>query len=100
MRADDESPIRSLQRLEEMVRRWGFPPFEARTMIVAARFWADARHRGFATASDDSLDADVILAATARRAARGDREVHVVTTNVGHISRYVLACRWDEYPVK
>lgn len=90
--------VRSLQRLEALVKRVGFPPFEVRTVVISAKLWAEARHLGYQTASDESLDADVILAATARRAGRGGRDVHVITTNVADLSRYVSACRWDDYP--
>jgi toxin FitB len=90
--------LASLRRLEKLARRVGFSPIDVRTMFVAAQLWAEARHFGYQTASEDSLDSDVILAATAKRAARGGRDVHVITTNVTDLSRYVPACRWDDYP--
>jgi hypothetical protein len=62
----------------------------------AATLWAWARTEGIPTAHDQALDCDVILAAQAQMAARdtGD-EVIVVTTNLGHLERFVTAMRWD-----
>ncbi len=67
-------------------------------MVLAARFWADARNQGQPTAPDLALDADVILAAQAAVFERGEDDANVVvaTTNVGHLSHFVSAKRWDQ----
>ena len=57
----------SLRRLDELVILGGLL-YAAVTTVEwrkAAEFWADARTRGLPTASRDSLDADVVLAACA-----------------------------------
>ena len=64
-------------------------------MRRAAGFWASARSRGRPTAPDHALDGDVILAAQAAELAAGGDEV-VATTNVGHLSRFAAASRWNE----
>ncbi len=89
----------SLAWLDDLAARLGIAGIDVKVMRIAAELWAEARRQGLPTAARQSLDADVILAAIARRAARGGRDVRVVTTNVGHISRYVPACRWDNYPL-
>ena len=65
-------------------------------MLRAAALWAIARNQGFPTADDLALDADVILAAQAMVLGETDDEVVIVTTNVGHLSQFVDARRWDE----
>ena len=66
----------------------------------ASNLWATARAKGKPTASKASLDADVVRAAIAHRASRGEREVVVITTNVQHLSRYatpyVTARSWED----
>jgi hypothetical protein len=62
----------------------------------AATLWAWARTEGIPTAHDKALDADVILAAQAQMAARDTgEEAIVVTTNVGHLERFVTARTWE-----
>jgi hypothetical protein len=94
-----EGWIDSLGRLERLSRRFGPRSIDTKLMITASRLWGEARLRGLPTASNDALDADVILAATARQAARGGRDVWVISTNLIHLSRFVPTCRWDEYPI-
>src|SRR5437867_1320684 len=55
----------SLQRLDDWIVTGGllYQPVTRGAWLQAAAFWADARQRGFPTASADALDADVILAA-------------------------------------
>jgi hypothetical protein len=75
-----------------------YPYLEIKTpvMRLAAELWARARQRGQPTASDQSLDADVILAAQAL--LLNDPNVIVATTNVAHISRFVAADLWQNIP--
>jgi predicted nucleic acid-binding protein len=93
------SSLDSLARLGRFVERTGLSPINAKTIVRASQLWGEARQRGLPTASDEALDADVILAATARQAARGGRDVWVISTNLFHLSRFVPTCRWDEYPI-
>jgi predicted nucleic acid-binding protein len=89
----------ALAWLDTFSVRLGIAGIDVKVMRIAADLWAESRRRGLPTASRRSLDVDVILAAIATRAARGNRDVRVVTTNVGHLSRYVPACRWEDYPL-
>ena len=61
-------------------------------MRRAAEFWALARQQGQPTASDESLDADAILAGQAD--TLDAPEAIVATTNVGHLTRFVAADIW------
>ena len=66
-------------------------------MRLAASFWAEARRQGQPTASDESLDADVILAAQATTLNEDtDEGVVVATTNPRHLSRFVAASHWQD----
>lgn len=89
---------RSVTRLDRLAEDLGYLPLTTGTIRLAARFWADARKQGRPTASDESLDADVILAAQAAILAEkeGVDGVVVATTNVGHLSRFVTAEAWRE----
>lgn len=82
-----------LARLDELGRRLEYLPITTAAMRQAAEFWAEARRQGHPTASDESIDGDVILAAQAL--SLGDSDVVVATTNVDHISRFVRADQWD-----
>jgi toxin FitB len=88
---------RSLSRLDQLARDLGYLPITTEVMRLAARFWADARKQGQPTASDESLDADVILAAQATILNEDtDADVVVATTNPRHLSRFVNARAWKE----
>jgi len=65
-------------------------------MLKAAQYWALARKRGRPTADDMALDGDVILAAQASLVRTTYGETVVATTNVGHLSLFVDARRWDD----
>lgn len=60
-------------------------------MQRAARLWAEARFLGLPTASEESLDGDVILAAQAIMASGT-----VVTMNRRHLARFVDTKTLDE----
>ncbi len=57
-------------------------------MPKAAELWASIRNQGKSTASNDSLDGDVILVAQAISQLATFDEVVVITTNLKHISRF------------
>ena len=82
---------KGVARLDELKRLLIYVPLDTETMLRAAELWAEARRRGQPTADPRELDADVILAAQAERAA-----AVVATENVGHLSRFVEARNWKE----
>ncbi len=82
---------RSLERLDDLGKLLEYLPLDTEMMRHAARLWADARRVGVPTASEQSLDADVILAAQSK-AVDGT----VVTGNWKHLSRYVDAKDWTQ----
>jgi hypothetical protein len=86
----------SLQRLDELLTVGGlsYAPVTTTEWRQAAIFWADARARGLPTASQDALDADVILAACATTIGQPGDQVIVATMNVGHLARYCDARLW------
>ncbi len=65
-----------------------FLPITSTIIDIAAELWAFVRKTGLPTASDDSLDGDAILAATAVVAAGSGDEVLIATTNVAHLARF------------
>lgn len=88
---------RGLGRLDQLTQDLGYLPITTEAMRLAARFWADARNQGRPTASDGSLDADVILAAQAAILNENAEEGGVVaTTNPRHLSRFVDANLWQD----
>ncbi|WP_375501937.1 hypothetical protein [uncultured Nostoc sp.] len=62
-------------------------------MRQAALFWAQARQQGQPTASDKTIDGDIILVAQA--ITLNVTDVAIATTNVGHLSRFVSADLWQ-----
>jgi predicted nucleic acid-binding protein len=88
---------RGLSRLDQLARDLGYLPITTEVMRLAAYFWAEARKQGQPTASDESLDADVILAAQAAILNEGtDDDIVIATTNPHHLSRFVDARIWQE----
>ncbi|MBC6432608.1 type II toxin-antitoxin system VapC family toxin [Nostoc sp. HG1] len=63
-------------------------PLTPETMQKAAELWAWVRNQGKPTASNESLDGDVILAAQAIIQLKSFDLVIVMTTNLKHISRF------------
>jgi predicted nucleic acid-binding protein len=82
----------AIERLNGLKATLRYEPITTEAMVLAAEFWADARQRGYATAGDQALDADVILAAQAVTLGG----TVVATTNVGHLARYTQAQLWEE----
>ena len=93
LRAGKTEGVARLDRLAEEI---GYLPLSTEAMRLAARFWADARNQGQPTAPDESIDADVILAAQAMLAEDEGNTVEVATTNPRHLSRFVDAKNWQE----
>jgi predicted nucleic acid-binding protein len=86
---------RSIARLNGLKSALGYLPITTNVMLRAAELWAQARNMGKPTASDQALDADMILAAQASLIADGD-SVTVATTNVAHLSLFVPGARWQD----
>ncbi|MHB1423643.1 MAG: PIN domain-containing protein [Gemmataceae bacterium] len=84
---------KSVARLDELKTTLGFVPLTSEAMLQAATFWAEARRRGRPTARDESLDADVILAAQA--ATWAGKVVILASSNPKHLSRFVPADYWE-----
>ncbi|BAG04914.1 hypothetical protein MAE_51030 [Microcystis aeruginosa NIES-843] len=62
-------------------------------MGKAALFWAQARQQGQPTAGDKTIDGDMILIAQA--VTLSVKNLIIVTTNVGHLSKFVRADLWQ-----
>ena len=86
--------LRGIERLDALLETFEYLPLSTAVMRDAASLWADVRRRGQPTADPHALDADVILAAQARRMEVA--EVVVATANVSHLSRFVDAKLWRE----
>jgi predicted nucleic acid-binding protein len=84
---------RGVTRLNQLKSALGYVPITTEAMLRAADFWADARRRGQPTATDESLDADVILAGQAATLATQD--VMIASTNPKHLARFVAAEHWQ-----
>lgn len=85
--------LRGVQRLDDLKTRLGYLPITTDSMLRAAQLWADARRHGRPTASDASLDADVILAAQALTIV--GKTVMVASSNPKHVGRFVAADLWQ-----
>lgn len=87
-----------LARLDALVRQVDYLPITTSAMKLAAQLWAHARQQGRPTTDDRALDGDVILAAQVRTS--DFPQAVVATTNVRHLSQFVLAALWIELVVK
>lgn len=83
----------ALVRLDALAHAAGYVPLSTPAMRRAAELWAQARQQGQPTAGDNTIDADMILAAQAL--TLGVPDVIIATTNVGHLSRFVPADLWQ-----
>ena len=86
----------SLARLNALKSALGYLPITTNVMLRAAELWAQARNMGKPTASDQALDADMILAAQAALLIDDGDSVIVATTNVSHLGLFVPAAHWQE----
>ena len=83
----------SIARLDALAQAAEYLPITTAAMRLAAELWAQARQQGQPTASDNTIDADMILVAQAL--TLGTPDVVIATTNVGHLSRFVPAELWQ-----
>jgi predicted nucleic acid-binding protein len=90
LRARKMSSIRRLDALEQGTE---YLPITTSVMRRAAELWAQTRQQGRPTAPDNTIDADMILAAQAL--VLGVPEVVIATTNIGHLSQFVPADLWQ-----
>ena len=85
-----------IQRLQEFL--FGVPsrfiPLTTTHLEAAAQMWGLARNAGISTASNNALDADVILCAQTLSLGLSSSDYIVATTNVGHLSRFVPCDDW------
>lgn len=93
LRADKAGSVR---RLDALATEIGYLPIDTPTMRVAAKLWSDLRRKGRPTASDERLDADVILGAQALEMERNGSRVVVATSNVRHLKRMCDARAWND----
>ena len=84
---------RGIQRLNELKATLAYLPINTDAMLRAADLWAETRRRGRPTASNESLDADVILAAQAQ-GIKG-KDIIVASSNPKHLARFVASDRWE-----
>jgi len=89
LRANKTKGIAHLDALAQLLE---YLPITTVAMRQAALFWAQARQQGQPTASDKTIDGDMILAAQAM--TLGVSDVVIATTNVGHLSRFAPAELW------
>ena len=92
LRAGKERGLGRLDALKGMLR---YEPITTQVMLKAAEFWAVARKTGRQSASDASLDADMILAAQAGTLVRAGDETVIATTNVRHLALFAHARIWS-----
>lgn len=88
--------LAGLARLDLVNSQLSYMSITTKVMRRAAELWAQARQMGKPTASDQSLDADMILAAQALVLIDGGDEVVVATTNPKHLTQFVPAMRWQD----
>jgi predicted nucleic acid-binding protein len=86
--------LSGLMRLDQLATTVEYLPITTAAMRKAAELWAIGRQTGQPTADPKELDGDVILAAQTILLSMPD--VVVATTNVGHLSRFVHARRWQD----
>jgi predicted nucleic acid-binding protein len=84
----------SVQRLDALAQAVEYVAITTAVMRRGAELWAQARQKGQPTAADNTIDADIILAAQAIEL--GASEFVIATTNVGHLSRFVPAKGWHD----
>ncbi|WP_020473149.1 PIN domain-containing protein [Zavarzinella formosa] len=82
----------ALKNLDTFGKQIEYLPLTTAAMRLAAELWAQVRNAGLATAHQQALDGDVILAAQALTLGS---PLIVATGNLSHISRFVPAGLWQ-----
>ena len=83
----------SVRRLDALAQATEYLPITTAAMRRAAALWAQARQQGQPTAADNTIDADMILAAQAL--TLGEPDVVIATTNISHLALFVPAEHWQ-----
>lgn len=84
---------RGIARLDDLIESLEYLPITTVAMRQAALLWAQARQQGQPTASDKTIDGDMILVAQAMTLRVSN--VVIATTNVGHLLRFIAADLWQ-----
>lgn len=84
---------RGISRLDDLAKSIEYLPITTAAIRKAAKLWAEARQQGQPTAGDKTIDGDMILVAQA--ITLGIPDIVIVTTNVGHLSRFIAAELWQ-----
>ncbi|WP_404785895.1 nuclease [Altericista sp. CCNU0014] len=84
---------KGIARLDDLAKILEYLPITTIAMRQAAQLWAQARQQGQPTAGDNTIDGDMILVAQAMTLSASD--IVIATTNVGHLSRFVVAELWQ-----
>lgn len=79
-----------------MKNDFSYLPITTDIMLMAAELWAEARNKGYQSASNDSLDGDVILAAQTIQLINAGYKVVIVTHNIKHLIKYTNAELWNK----
>lgn len=87
--------IISLAKLDQLIDTLRYIPINSSMMRKAAELWAKSRQMGQTTADPKELDVDVVLCAQALLSIEAGDELEVATTNVGHLSYFVSAKKWE-----
>jgi predicted nucleic acid-binding protein len=82
-------PATRLARLDQLANLCVYLPVTTAMWRRAAEFWADARQQGLPSGSAAALDADALIAGQAAEIG-----ATVVTSNVGHLGRWVPVQAW------
>lgn len=85
--------IKGIARLDDLARLIEYLPIRTVAIRQAAQLWAQARQQGQPTAGDKTIDGDMILVAQAM--TLGVPDIVIATTNVGHLSRFIVAELWQ-----
>lgn len=86
-----DNSCKHLERFEALSKHLIFLPLNSNVFGIAEELWAKARMSGTPTAGNDSIDADVILAAQAL-----DIHGSVITENTKHLKNYVKIYHWHD----
>jgi len=84
---------KGIARLDDLAKSIEYLSITTPAMRQAAKLWAEARQQGQPTAGDKTIDGDMILVAQA--ITMGIPDIVIVTTNVGHLSRFIVAELWQ-----
>lgn len=91
-----KSDLNGISKLDALREIISFLPITYPLLLKACSLWAQARSQGIPTASNSSLDVDIIIFShwqTLREESPG-RSTVIATTNVKHLSRFAEAQLW------